>query len=100
MPKQYRIPNSQLNAATPDSLFRISRIRASFVICHSDLSLTRGRFERGFLGLEELPDARPAQNQHLAELAVVERGFFPGALQLDEFPGLGHSQVKVHLRRH
>ena len=32
-------------------------------------------------------------------MAVVERGFFTGALQLDEFPGVGHGHVKVHLRR-
>src|SRR5712675_879550 len=47
--------------------FRGFGLHSSFVIGHSDLSLTRGGFERGLLGLEELPDARFAQSQHLAE---------------------------------
>src|SRR5438046_1886364 len=69
-------------------------------IRHSDLSLTRYCFERGLLGLEELPDARLAQCQHLLQLAVVERGFFAGALEFDELAGISHRHVKVHLRRH
>src|SRR6185503_3217937 len=55
--------------------------------------------QRRFLGLEELSYARPAQSQHLAELTVVEGRFLTRALQLDEFLGLGHGYVKVHLCR-
>src|SRR5439155_24572372 len=109
MPKEYRNPKAKWNAA-PGALLRASRIRLSSVIRHSSFESglsghdhlaqrgIRGRFERGLLGLEELPNACSAKSQHLAQLAVVERGFFAGALQLDEFPGLGHNYVKVHLR--
>src|SRR5439155_15230356 len=112
MPKEYRNPKANWNAA-PGALLRASRLRLSSVIRHSTFESglssyahdhlaqrgIRGRFQRGLLRLEELPDARFAKSQHLAQLAVVERGFFAGALQLDEFPGLGHNYVKVHLRR-
>src|SRR6266700_4445469 len=38
MSKECRNPNAIGNATTPDSLLRISRIRVSFVIRHSDFS--------------------------------------------------------------
>src|ERR1043166_2370995 len=54
--------------------------------------------ERGLLRFEQIANTCLSEIEHFAKLCFAERGFFSGALQLNEFTRRIHHQVQIDCR--